>query len=189
MRAMILTVMSGILALNVGCGAILGRTFTEVKGAGAHAQELPGISPGTLRQYRDVRVGTPRSDVTPLVDPLYTRTLPGAVRTRLMQRNEDEKDKPPIFSGGTPVLELDPEITFYSRPGSVGGILGNDSYAVVLFWLRADGADIGQVQVVTKSGASRTGADDLARATAKGLAKFFDEQRNPKKESKRHDRE
>lgn len=183
MRALILTIVGGTLILNVGCGTAIKRTFTEIKGAGAKAQEVPGTSTAALRQYGGVKVNAPHSDVSRLVDPGFASALPGAVREKLTQRDENQKDKPPIFSGGPPILELDPEITFYSRPGSLGEILGSDSYAVVLFWLKADGTDVGKIQVVAKSGASRTGPDDLARASADGLAKFFKKHRNPGEDS------
>jgi hypothetical protein len=52
--------------------------------------------------------------------------------------------------------------------------MGSDSYAVVLFWLSAEGAPAGRVQVVTKEAASRTGATDVAKSMAKELARFFD---------------
>ncbi len=176
MRVVILTCMSGILIFNLGCMKAAGRAFTEAKGAGAKAAAVPGLSTAQLRKYKGVSVGTPRSDLGSLVHPTFASTLRGAVIDKLT--TSKDPDKPPIFSGGSPTLEIDPHIMFYMRPGSLGGILGSDSYAVVLFWLKDEGgADIGRVQVVTKSGASRTEPDDLARAAADGLADFFKKHR------------
>ncbi len=170
MPRMSLVLFSGLMLLNVGCGTVLKRTWTEVKGASGKAVPVPGLSRASLANYNGVQIGRLRTDLGGLVSAEYRSALPSALRARLTQPRED---KPAIFRGGSPVLTINPEIAFYSRPGALGGMLGNDSYAVVLFWLEGGGGPIGKVQVVAKSGASRTGAADLADATAKGLAKYL----------------
>lgn len=169
-RRLVLTFGLGFLCFNVGCGTVAKRAFTEFKGAGSKAMVVPGTSTAALARYNGVRISPIRTDLAGLVSPGYTRHLPAALRERLTQR---EGDKPAVFTGGSPVLTIEPEITFYARPGALGGIFGSDSYAVVLFWLSADGAAVGKVQVVTKSGASRTKPEDLANSTANGLAGFL----------------
>jgi len=170
MRRTSLLILSGLLISQTGCGTALKRTWTELKGAEARAKGVTGAAPSGLARFRGVRIMPVRTHLAGLVDTTYKATLPSALKARLTRRDDDHK---PVFPGGSPVLTLDPEITFYSEPGAVGGLFGSDAYAVVLFWLKADAADIGRIQVVSKSGASRTGPDDLAQATAKGLAHYL----------------
>lgn len=175
MRRLSLALLSGLMLANVGCTTLVKRTFTELKGASGKAVPAPGLSRASLANYNGVQIGGPRTDVGWLVNAEYRSALPSALRARLTQ---PRGDKPAIFSGGSPVLTINPEIAFYFRPGALGGMLGNDSIAVVLFWFEGGGGPVGKVQVVAKSGASRTGAADLADATAKGLAEFLDDARD-----------
>lgn len=48
-----------------------------------------------------------------------------------------------------------------------------EKFVVTLFYLKADGADVGRVQIVTKSKAAGSGDDDLAESAAKELVDYF----------------
>lgn len=161
------TLLCGLLLGASGCGTAAKRVFTEVKGASSKATPVPGIVSSELVQYRGVTVGTPRTDLDVLVDRKFMSALPGAVRDALTTGEEI------LFPGGSPTLNIDPEVTWYYEATGVGDILGSDSYAVVLFWIETDGKPLGKVQLVTKSGASRIDEADMAASMAKGLAKFF----------------
>ncbi len=163
-----ITVLGLVVAGNTGCaGAIAKRAFSEVVGASSKARAVPGLSTARLGQFQGVKINAPRSDLGGLVSSRFTSALPGALRKELIT----DKDAP--FPGGSPTLEIDPEITFFSDQGGVGDLLGSDSYAVALFTLSSDGAPLGKVQVVTKTAASRTGDEDMAKSMAKSLAQFF----------------
>jgi len=51
--------------------------------------------------------------------------------------------------------------------------MGFNSFAVVLFRLRGEGADLGSVQVVTKDAALHVRERGMAESTSKALAKWF----------------
>ena len=142
MRRLSIALLSGLMLLNVGCGTLVKRTFTELKGASGKAVAVPGLSRASLANYNGVQIGGPRTDVGGLVSARYRSALPSALRARLTQPRDD---KPAIFPGGSPGLTINPEIVFYSRPGALGNMLGSDSYAVVLFWLEGGGGPIGKV--------------------------------------------
>lgn len=165
-----ITVLGLAIAGNTGCaGAMAKRALSEVVGASSKARAVPGMSTAKLGQFKGVKINAPHSDLGGLVSSKFALALPGALREALTTG----KDAP--FPGGSPALEIDPEITFFSEKGALGDLFGSDAYAVVLFALIADGTVVGKVQVVTKSAASRTGDDDMAKSMAKGLAQFFEQ--------------
>lgn len=163
-----------IVAGTSGCGTVAKRAFKEVKGASSKAQPVPGTSVSRYSRYQGVSISNPRTDLGGLVDRKFTSALGTALRKELTT----DKDAP--FRGGSPTLTIEPEVAWYSEAGGLGGMLGSDSYAVVLFWLSEDGSPLGKVQIVTKSAASRTGEDDMANSMAKKLAGFFSKQRKKK---------
>ncbi|MBN2563634.1 MAG: hypothetical protein JXQ75_22165 [Phycisphaerae bacterium] len=170
-KILALTILVSTVVGSSGCGTAAKRVLKEVQGASSEARAVPGTHTATLATYQAVKIDNPRSDLGGLVDSRFSGVLLGALRGALTEGEE------PVFRGGSPVLEIQPEITFYSEAGGLGSILGSDSYAVVLFWLSADGAPVGKVQVVTKSGASRTGEADMAKSMADGLAGFMKKHR------------
>jgi hypothetical protein len=167
-KTLAFTIVGSLLLGASGCTTPLKRGFKEFKGASSKAKVIPGTLTNALSQCRGVRIGRPRSDLGGLVDSRFAGALTRALHEALTKGDE------PVFPGGSPTLEIDPEITWFHKSGVLGGIVGSDSYAVVLFWLSADGAPAGRVQVVTKEAASRTGATDVAKSMAKELARFFD---------------
>lgn len=172
MRIVLTSLVCGLLIGNAGCMRAASRTFSEIKGASADSMPVPGTSSGRLASFKGVSIGGVRTDLGKLVDDRFRSALPAALREALTRGDE------PVFSGGSPTLTIESEVMFYSRTGGFGTILGKDSYAVVLFWLTADGSPVGRIQVIAKSAAARTGHDDLAKAAAKGLAKHFRKVRN-----------
>jgi len=158
------------LVVTAGCSptTIATRALKEVQGATSKAQPVPGTSARGFGQYQGVDIKSPRSDLGSLVDRRFNASLPAELRRHLTT----EKGAP--FAGGSPVLTIEPEIIWYHEAGGLGGILGSDSYAVGLFWLSAADAPLGKVQVVTRSAATRTGPEDMAKSMAKELAEFFE---------------
>ncbi len=169
-----LTMLGSMVVGGSGCTTVAKRALKEAAGASSKARAVPGLTSSSLAQCQGISVGTPRSDLGSLVDPKFTSALPVALRDSLTGGEE------PLFRGGSPTLEIDSEIAWYHEAGGVGGIVGSDSYVVVLFWLSVDGAPMGKVQLVTKSAASRTGEDDMAKSMAKGLASFLKKHRKKK---------
>ena len=170
-RLLSMMLLCGLLVGGSGCMSIAKRGLKEAKGAGSKARAIPGTITGGLARFRGVQIATPRTDVGGLVDARFRGVLAGHLREALTQGEE------PIFPGGSPTMRIEPEITWYHEAGSLGDLMGSDSFAIGLFWLSADGADLGRVQVVTKSGATRTGPEELAESMADGLAEFFEKQR------------
>ncbi len=166
-KTLAFTIVGSLLFGASGCTTALKRGLKEFKGASSKAKAIPGTPTDALSQCRGVRIGQPRSDLGGLVDPQFATALTGALHQALTKGDD------PVFPGGSPTLEIDPEITWFHESGGLGGIMGSDSYAVVLFWLSSEGVPAGRVQVVTKEAASRTGAADIAKSMAKELAKFL----------------
>jgi len=164
-----------ILVCTSGCSTVAKRALKEVAGAGSKAVSVPGTSTSQFSRFNSVKITPPRTDLGGLVDRKFSSALAGALRSELVS------GKDPVFHGGSPVLDIDPEITWYSESGGLGGLLGSDSYAVALFWLSSEGAPVGKVQVVTKSGASRTGEAEMAKSMAGELAKFLKKGRPSRK--------
>lgn len=168
-----------VMMANTGCyGTMAKRALSEVVGASSNAKVVPGTSTARFSQFQGVKICAPHSDLGGLVNSRFTSALPGALRDALTTG----KNAP--FPGGSPMLDIDPEITFYNDPSGMGDLFGSDSYAVVLFSLSADGSALGKVQVVTKTAATRTGPDDMAKSMAKSLGEFFEQNMKKSKPKK-----
>ena len=128
MRKTPLLILSGLLISQTGCGTALKRTWTELKGAEARAKGVTGAAPSGLARFRGVRIMPVRTHLAGLVDTTYKATLPSALKARLTRSADDHK---PGFPGRSPVLTLDPQTTFYSVPGSPGGLFGRAAYALL----------------------------------------------------------
>jgi hypothetical protein len=153
----------GLLCMSTGCTTMAKRTLKEFTGASSDAQTVPGSATTSFERFGGAEVSAPQTELGGLVSNSFMSLLATSLRKELTQG----KDAP--FSGGEPVLSIEPEVNWYHR----GGGLFPDKYAVVLFRLRGEGADLGKVQVVTKSEASRTGDEDLAKDMAEELAGYF----------------
>jgi len=165
-----ISILGLVMMANTGCaGMAARRVLSEVAGASSKTKAVPGTSTARFSQFQGVKINAPHTDLGGLVNSRFSSALPGALRESLTTG----KNAP--FPGGSPTLDIDPEITFYNDPGGMGDLFGGDSYAVVLFTLSADGAALGKVQVVTKTAAARTGPDDMAKSMAKSLGDFFDQ--------------
>jgi len=163
-RLLTFAFLSASVALSAGCTTMAKRTFHEFKGSSSDASPVPGTGGGSFARFGGVTVAPPRSDLGGLVNSKFNSCLVTELRKHLA----DDKDAP--FKGGTPALSIEPEISYFHK----GGGVFPEKIAVVLYWLKGDGADMGRVQVVTKSEASGTGDDDLAQSNAKELAKYFE---------------
>lgn len=162
------------LMMNTGCSKVVGRAVNEAKGAGSDAEAVPGMGGGSFASYQGVNISPPKTNLGGLVSAEYKTQLTAQLRKYLVT----EKDAP--FKGSSPMLTIEPEVMWYHR-GGIGGLMP-EKFVVTLFYLKADGADVGRVQIVTKSKASGTGDDDLAESTAKELVSYFED--HGKKEKK-----
>ena len=83
----------------------------------------------------------------------------------------------PVLPGGR-ALVIDSAHAI-SQPGQqvchFGVVTGEKSYAVMLLDLSSGGRQLGRLQIVATSGASRTDAADMAEAMAEALAKWIDD--------------
>jgi len=175
-----------MITTQTGCTTALKRAFVEAAGESSEARVVPG-STIHYKSYKAVEIAPIRSDIDRLVDPAFLRTLPLHLRTALTQRGDGDAEPP--FPGGSPTLRIEPEISWYHVPGSLGDILGKNKYAVVLYWLYAEDRPLGKVMVVTKSGASRTDGGDLAESNTRELADWFLEPDEKKREQMQKARE
>ncbi|OWY69623.1 hypothetical protein B7486_19915 [cyanobacterium TDX16] len=153
------------LTLNTGCSKVVGRAVNEMKGSSSKSEPVPGMSGGSFASYQGVTIAPPRTELGGLVSTEFKTQLSAQLRKYLVT----EKDAP--FKGSSPMLTIEPAIMWYHR-GGVGGLMP-EKFVVTLFYLKADGADIGRVQIVTKSKAAGSGDDDLAESAAKELVDYF----------------
>jgi len=172
-----------LLLCGSGCTTIAKRFCYEAKGAGSRAYTVPGAATDRFAEFHSVELLPPVTELGGLVPQSFTKAL----RFRLAQRLAQDEDAP--FHGGEPSLTIEPRIYWYHK-GGVGGIFP-EKHAVVLFFLRAAGQEIGRVQVATKSQASRTDDDELAESMARELAEYFNRYlgKKPPKESDEEDEE
>ncbi len=171
-RFLVLALLLASTLPGTGCSFLLKRTYKEAKGAGAKAADVPGTVQTDFREYKGVQIEAPRSELGDLVVPAFLDSVKPMLVAQLTQPSEDG-EVPAVFPGGEPVLTVTPQIMWYHERGGAGGILGSDSFAIGLFRLSANGTEVGRVQVVTKSGASRTEPPDMAEAMAKGLRRYI----------------
>jgi hypothetical protein len=162
-RAFASVLVVGVLALTSGCGMIFNRTVAEVKGSSSDATAVPGSGGESYGRFRSLEVMTPTAEGGGLIPSDFKSFLVSMIKKELTQGKE------PIFTGGAPALTVEPHIMWFNK----GNALFPHKYAVAIFHLRGDGADMGKVQIVTKSEATGTGADDMAESMAKELGKYF----------------
>ncbi len=183
MHKLLLTLaLAGMVGFGSGCTTAAKRVLKEVVGASAKAEAVPPAKATSFARFKSVDIKPARTNLGSLVDAKYSRSLPNQLRKELTRSDNDD---PPLFPGGGATLEIEPEITWYSEPGGLGSIMGSDAYAVVLFWMSEGGQPLGRVLTVTSSAAARDDEFALSRATAKGLAKFFEEGRKKVKEKEK----
>jgi hypothetical protein len=151
--------------LSTGCTTFAKRTFKEMKGAGSEYEQVPGTAAGSFTRFASVTIAEPRSDAGSLVSSTFKTQLVSQLRKRLTGESDS-----PFRASGSPTLNIEPQIQWYHR----GGGLFPNKYAVVIFFLNGDGADLGRVQVVTESEASGTGDDDMASSMAKEMVNYFE---------------
>ncbi len=157
--------LSSVLVVNTGCMTAAKRVLKEGKGASSKSEPVPGMSGGDFTRFRSVQIVPPRTNLGGLVSTEFNSFLVTSLREELVN------DEDAMFKGGSPTLTIEPEIMWYHR-GGIGGVMP-EKFVVALFWLKEGGSEIGRVQIVTKSEATRTGDDDLAESMAAGLAKYF----------------
>lgn len=170
----LLCLLSFGLTLNAGCTTIARRTLAEAKGATSDASTVPGMGGHDFTRYSGVQIMPARSSLGGLVSSGFSAQL-GAELEKALVRGEKAS-----FKGGSPTLGVEPEIMWYHK-GGIGAIMP-ERFAVVLYRLRADGGEVGRVQIVTKSGATRTGDDDLAESSAEELARHLRKLRGEREE-------
>ncbi|MEK6644684.1 MAG: hypothetical protein AABZ08_12340 [Planctomycetota bacterium] len=176
MRRMAFAMAAGMLLVTgTGCGTMVKRTLAEAKGASSKADPIPGTGGASFARFGTVNIETPRTELGGLVPSEFNSMLVSELRKTLTQ------GKDPVFKGGSPALTIEPHVMWFNKSGSAFP----HKYAVVLFYFKGDGADLGKLQIVTKSEASGTGADDLAEDMAKELAGYFE--KHGKKAEKKKD--
>jgi hypothetical protein len=166
-RLFTLALLSASVAFSSGCTTMAKRAFKEAKGAGSDCEPVPGTGGGSFAQFQGVTISPPRSELGGLVNTKFMTSLPTELRKSLV---EGEKAQ---FKGSNPTLAIEPEVCYFHK----GGGPFPTKIAVVLYWLKADGADYGRVQIVTKSEATGTGDEDMAASNAKELASYLEKRK------------
>ena len=169
-RLFTLVLLSASVAFSSGCMTAAKRAFKEAKGAGSDAEPVPGSGGGSFAQFQGVNIGQPRTDLGGLVNSDFMTSLPNELRKHLVEAEDAS------FKGSAPSLTIEPEVRYFHR----GGGPFPTKIAVVLYWLRGDGADYGRIQVVTKSEATGTGDDDMAASNARELATYLADRKKGK---------
>lgn len=172
-------IVCGFLAVTVlagsGCTTVAKRAFKEAKGASSDFDIVPGTGASGYSQYAGVTIEQPRTELGGLVSTSFKSELVKALKEELTMGD----DAP--FRGGSPTLTIEPHIMWFNK----GGLVFPDKHAIVLYYLKANGAEVGRVQIATKSEAARTGDGALAESSAEELCKFFE--KHGKKAKKRDD--
>ncbi len=173
-KFLVLVLLAGSLAFNVGCMTAAKRVLKEAIGATSEGAEVPGTVKSTFARYRGVSVEPVETKLGGLVSAEFKAALPAEVRKALATKEDA------LFPAGSPKLTIKPEIMWFHDASAIGSIIGSDSYAVVLFHISGEEGDLGRYQVVTSSAASRTGDVDMASSMAGQLVKWFEQRREPK---------
>lgn len=160
-----------------GCSWMARRTFREAKGASAELTPVDVSGAGNFSNIAGVQASAPRSRLGNLVPGEFISTFPTACRKHLV----DGKDAP-LAGAGQP-LQIGSEVMWYHHRKGIGVVTGEKSYAVMLLDLSAGGRNLGRVQIVASSGASRTDAADMADAMAEELADWIRVRQGKKKAS------
>lgn len=173
-RFMTLSLMCAALSVGSGCTSVLKRGFKEAQGASTKPYEVPGTLAGDLSSFKGVNVSAPQTKLGGLVSAKFRQALPAALRKHLV-----EEEEAPL-KGGTPIVNMEPEIMWYYDATGVSELAGSNSYANVLYTFSENGNPLGQVLLVTKNASSREGDEDLAESNAKELAAWLKDQAEKK---------
>lgn len=164
--------MCSFLVFGTGCMTAAKRVIKEAKGASS--ETTPVSVKGRYANYAGVTIAPTQSELGRLVPAAFKKALGVELRKALVTGEEA------LFKGKSPNLKIEPHVMWFHEASTVGGIVGSDSYVVVLFKFSADGADAGKLQIVTSTAASRTGYADMAASMAGELADWFEEKRGKK---------
>ena len=77
-----------------------------------------------------------------------------------------------MFTGGQPVLLVEPQIHWYSEVSGFKELMGSSSFAVALLVLREGDMEVGRVQIVTKNASSRDDEVDMAESMGEKFAEW-----------------
>jgi len=154
-----------------GCTTIAKRALNEFRGARSNVIEVPGTISRRIDDFHAVDIRDVRSDLGTLVPTAFADALPRALQSSLINAETAP------FAGEGPSLTVAPSIRWYHQPGGVGGLLGSDAYAVVMFHLSNGDDELGKVQVVTRNASSRIGEREMAESMAQELAEWFNDRR------------
>lgn len=171
-RIVFCTLVGAFLMANTGCMTMAKRTLKEAKGASSDSEIVPGTGGANLAKYTGAQIAAPRTEAGGLVSTEFKSELTTALRKFLI--TEDEAP----LKGSSPMVSIEPVVQWYHR-GGVGGLMP-EKYAVVMYYLKENGSEVGRVQIVTKSEAARTGDESLAESNAEELASFFKKQKEKK---------
>lgn len=157
---------------NSSCMTAAKRVLREAQGATSKTRTFPGSSRNRYKTFQAVSAAPATSEVAPLVSEEFMKSL------RIELVNQLVAGEKPLFrKEGEPMLTIESRVMWYHKPGAFGDILGNYSYTVVVYTLTGNGQLLDQVQIVTKSAASRTDDVDMAKSSAAELVKWFADRR------------
>ena len=155
--------LTSMMVFGTGCLGAVTRAASEVKGSTSDVTAVPGSSTGEFGKFQGVSITPIKCELGSLVPAEFNSELAVQLRKFLTQGKEA------VFAGGQPTLTIEPHVMWFKKSNPVFP----DKYAIVLYYLSADGADLGRLLVVTHSEASGTGISDLAENMAKNLGKYF----------------
>lgn len=150
-----------------GCSTIAKRAIKEIRGARSKALPVPGSLKSDFSEFRDLEVAAPTTESGGLVSSRLMRALPRAIRAAVTGRPDSQ------FTGGHPVLQVEPQIQWYYEATGVKDIIGSTTFVVALLRLKANGAEIGRLQIVTKDESSRNDDEDLAESIGAAFADWI----------------
>lgn len=172
-RIILMPVVLGFLAFcNTGCFSVVKRMAKEAIGATSKVSPVPGTIQSNFQEHKGVKILPVQTELGTLIPGNFIATLPKFLNESLTKG----EDAP--FQGEAPILMIEPQVMWFLHGG---GVMGIDGFAVVLFRLSDDTGALGKVEVVTKSAASHTDAEDLAKNMAKKLAEWFRDRQKGKK--------
>jgi len=167
MKIIVYTLVGLSLCLSSGCSWIARKSYKESVGAQSECHVITIPPSGGMRGYGGYELAPVRSDLGGQVGGAFRSSLPISLRAALNNKKE------PVFTGNGPKLTIEPCVTFFMMKGGLKQLIGMDSYAACVFFLREGKQEVARVEIVSRSGANHTDQADLARDMAKTLAEFL----------------
>ncbi len=152
-----------------GVGSAAKQVYYEIRGAKTEIMLVSDFSGQTLKPFRDVRIGTVTTTLSPRICPPKLVRYYNEYLAKLPEQLRE------VYPGGEPVLLVNGELLYYQPKGLLSGAL---SLLRVRMIDQRDQHVVVDAIVRTENKSFREGGrHNIAESAAQGLEKFLREQR------------